>query len=335
MTTHQENAPRSLIVAPAWVGDMVMAHTLIRLLAQAGHQIDVAAPGATAPIARRMAEVSQVHVVDFKHGELGLGKRRAVGHGLRAQNYDHAYVLPNSWKSALMPWFANIPQRTGWSGEARFGLLNDRRTLDKERYPLMIDRFMALADPAGQLPEEPPLPKLSPDTERVAALRAEFQLPTTSLVGLCPGAEYGAAKKWPNEHWAGLASALQAQNYQVLLFGSPNDEPEGTAIAAAVPDVINLIGRTRLEDAVDLLSACDRVVCNDSGLMHVACALDVPTVGIFGSTSPQFTPPLGPLAQVAEIQLDCRPCFERVCPLGHLNCLRQLSVDSVLAKISA
>lgn len=331
----QSTQPRALIIAPAWVGDMVMAHTLVQLLARAFDQIEVAAPAATRPLAERMAEVTAVHAADFAHGELGLARRYRLGRELADQHYSAAFVLPNSWKSALVPFFARIPRRTGWHGEARFGLLNDRRRLDEQSYPLMIERFMALADPAGALPAEPyPRPVLQADPANSKRLIEAFDLDTAAPVALCPGAEFGAAKKWPVEHYATVAEAALQAGRPVWLLGSPKDAADCAQVAAAAPGVTDLSGKTSLLDAVDLLSMASAVVCNDSGLMHVACALDVPTVGVFGSTSPGFTPPLGPRARVVELELDCRPCFQRECPLHHLNCLRQLQPAAVLAELS-
>lgn len=327
---------KTLIVGPAWVGDMVMSHTLVQLLAAADPrgEIHMAAPSATTAVAERMAEISRVHTLEFRHGELGLGKRRQAGRVLRELGYTRAYVLPNSWKSALVPWFAGIHRRVGWHGEARYGLLNDRRRLDEAAYPLMIERFMALADPDGMLPPSPyPEPRLQADPDNVSRLGRELGLDRGG-VALCPGAEFGAAKKWPARHYADLAAALLEERRDVWLLGSPNDVEESREIAALVPGVTNLAGRTSLSDAIDVLSLASAAVCNDSGLMHIACALGVPTVGIFGSTSPGFTPPLGAGARVVSIDLDCRPCFERECPLGHLRCLNDIPAQRVLEALS-
>jgi len=326
---------KTLIVAPAWVGDMVMAHTLVQCLAARDEALElhVAAPPATAPLATRMAEVERVHSVDFPHGEFGWRKRREIGRAMRDLNFTSAYVLPNSWKSALLPYFAGIGQRVGWHGEARYGLLNDRRKLDRDRYPLMIERFMALADPTGALPQTYPLPQLQADAANLERCLATLELTRDNVTVLCPGAEFGAAKKWPAQHYAAVANRLIDAGSQVWLMGSPNDVQDCAAIQEDAPGVHNLAGRTSLLDALDLMSVAQQVVCNDSGLMHVACALGRPTVGIFGSTSPQFTPPLGELAVVVERELDCRPCFERSCPLGHLNCLRGLAPQQVIERL--
>ena len=331
---------KALIVAPAWVGDMVMAHSLIRVLADRHAtlnrplELHVVAPKATAALGERMAEVSQVFTADFAHGELGWSTRRALGTKLRAQGYDVAYVLPNTWKSALVPWFARIPRRVGFHGEARFALLNDRRRLDEALYPLMIERFMALGDATGALPAEPyPLPRLTVDEVNRADALARLELAPGDVTALCPGAEFGAAKKWP--HYAELARERLQSGQQVWLLGSPGDREDCDKIADAASGARNLAGETSLLDAIDLLSVADTVVCNDSGLMHIACALGRPTVGVFGSTSPGFTPPLGEHATVAEIELDCRPCFQRTCPLGHLDCLNKLTPADVIARIPA
>ncbi|MGE0624986.1 MAG: lipopolysaccharide heptosyltransferase II [Pseudomonadales bacterium] len=322
-----------LIVAPAWVGDMVMAHTLVTVLSHnADAQIDMVAPPATAPLADRMPGVTKCFTLDAGHGELGLGKRRTLAALLAKEGYDQAIVLPNSFKSALLPFWARVPKRTGWHGEARFVLLNDRRRLEPERYPLMIERFMALALPAGAaLPKPYPEPRLSADPDRGQALVRELGLATSGITVLCPGAEFGPAKRWPPGHYAAVARHEVARGRQVWLLGSKGDAQACAEIESLTPGgLVNLAGRTRLLDALDLLALADRVVCNDSGLMHVACALERPVVAIFGSTSPDFTPPLGQRARVLSHLVPCSPCFQRECPLGHLDCLVKLTPERVI-----
>ena len=324
---------KALIVAPAWVGDMVMAHTLVQTLKaqDADAEIHLAAPPATASLGARMPGVFAVHELSVDHGALGWGARRRLGLSLRREGFDAAYVLPNSFKSALVPWWAGIPRRIGWLGEARFGLLNDWRRLRRERHPKMIERFMALAYPPGEaLPKPYPEPVLTVDGANRDALVKRFGLGGgESVTVLCPGAEYGTAKRWPAEHFAALARERLKTGHAVWVIGSPGEGDLGTAIADAAPGAVNLTGRTRLTDALDLLSLADAVVTNDSGLMHVACALSVRVVALYGSTSPEFTPPLDGNAQVLSLGLSCQPCFQRDCPLGHLNCLRQLTPDAV------
>ncbi len=328
-----------LLVAPSWVGDMVMAHSLIQLLAhtQDKPEIHLLAPAASLPLAARMAEVTGALQLPFGHGELALGRRRTFGRGLRAQGFDWAIVLPNSLKSALVPWWAGIPKRTGWLGEQRFGLLNDYRRLDRAAYPLMIDQFLALALPKGApLPAVKPRPQLWSDAAAAQALAERLALALDApILALCPGAEFGPAKRWPAPHFAAVAAHWVQAGGRVWLFGSPADQAAGAEILAVLPApaqsrVHNLAGATSLLEALDLLSLSRQVVTNDSGLMHLACALNKPVVALYGSTSPAFTPPLAPDAQVLRLGLDCSPCFKRECPLGHLNCLRQLLPAQVL-----
>ena len=327
-----------LVVAPAWVGDMVMAHCLVQLLLDGNSQleIDMLSPPATEPLAQRMPGVARSWLLEVGHGELGLRKRLAVGRRLVNEGYDQAIVLPNSFKSALVPFWARIPDRVGWLGECRVGLLNGWRRLDPERYPLMIERFMALALPASAvLPKPYPAPRLRVDAGNRDRLIREHQLATSGgVLALCPGAEFGPAKRWPAQHFATLARHAVAQGKQVWLLGSAGDRAICNEIESQVAaGCVNLAGRTRLVDAIDLLSLAGHVVCNDSGLMHVASALDVPTTALFGSTSPDFTPPLGREARVLSLKLPCSPCFQRECPLGHLRCLTELRPERVIEQL--
>jgi heptosyltransferase-2 len=266
------------------------------------------------------------------HGELALGERRRVGRSF-AGRFDQAIVLPNSFKSALAPWWAGIRVRTGWQGEWRVGVLNDRRRLDEARYPQMVERFMALGlDPEAPLPQTPPVPVLQADPENVERLMAARRLSAAGgVTALCPGAEYGPAKRWPPAQFAEVARYATAQGQQVWLLGSAHDAKVCAEIESQVPTgIVNLAGRTTLLEALDLLSQADRVVSNDSGLMHVACALGRKVVAVFGSTSETFTPPLGGNAHVVRDHLDCSPCFQRECPLGHLRCLTDLAPERVI-----
>ena len=319
------SSPRGnvLVVAPAWVGDMVMAHTLAPGLAEQGATIDFLAPAATAALATRMPGVSAVHRLETRHGQLGLAVRRQAARALKPLGFEQAIVLTNSFKSALTPALAGIPRRTGYRGELRYGVLNDRRALDQERLPRMVDRFAALADVA------PAAPTLLADAEAQRSLLARHRLAADKpVVALCPGADYGSAKRWPVERFRALAKRCAAAGASVWVLGSGNDAHAGRTIAAS-GSAVDLCGRTSLLDAVDLLAAASAVVSNDSGLMHVAAAVRVPLVALYGSTSPEFTPPLSERAAVLERELDCRPCFQRECPLGHLACLRNISAEHV------
>jgi len=328
-----------LVVAPSWVGDMVMAQTLFKRLHQLhpSLELDVLAPDWTIPLLLRMPEVREAIPNPFRHGEFRLGARYRLGQSLRARGYDQAIVLPNSWKSALVPFFAAIPRRSGYSGELRWGLLNDRRRLDAHKLPLMVERFVALADaPGAVLPTPLPQPALSVDENRRQATLAKLGLTAdTKIAVLCVGAEYGSAKRWPPQHFAALGKMLHEQGYQVWLVGSAKDTEAG-AEAARLSDgaCLDLCGQTSLDEAVDLLASASVIVSNDSGLMHVAAALGKHLIALYGSSSPGFTPPLSQSAHILSLNLECSPCFKRECPLDHLDCLMKLSPQQVLDEIT-
>ena len=299
--------------------------------------IDVLAPPWTAGLLHAMPEVHEVIINPFPHGALQLGARYRLGKQLRAARYDQVIVLPNSLKSALTPFFANIPLRTGFVGESRYGLLNDARKLDKSALPLMVERFAHLAeDPDGTIPR----PLANPRLEISAAARDT----TLNKLGLaldrpvavfCPGAEYGPAKRWPVAYFAEIAQRLQRQGYAVWLIGSGKDQPVAEEINRLAGGLCrNLCGSTDLADAIALLACAQLVISNDSGLMHLAAALDRPMLALFGSSSPQFTPPLSAQAQVVKLDIECSPCFKRECPLVHFNCMMKLTPDLVWAKLT-
>ncbi|KTB76018.1 lipopolysaccharide heptosyltransferase II [Pseudomonas syringae] len=331
-----------LIVGPSWVGDMVMAQTLFQCLKQRHPEcdIDVLAPEWSRPILERMPEVRAALSFPLGHGALELATRRRIGKSLAGQ-YDQAILLPNSLKSALVPFFAGVPKRTGWRGEFRYGLLNDVRSLDKQRYPLMIERFMALAfDKGAELPRPYPTPSLRIDPVTRDAALSKFGLTLDRpVLALCPGAEFGESKRWPAEHYAQVAEASIREGWQVWLFGSKKDHPVGESIRQELipglrEESVNLSGETSLAEAIDLLSCADAVVSNDSGLMHVAAALNRPLVAVYGSTSPGFTPPLADAVEVVRLGLECSPCFDRTCRFGHYNCMRLLEPDAVIQALT-
>ena len=304
-----------LVVGPSWVGDMMMSQSLYRTLRARYPQaiIDVMAPAWCRPLLSRMPEVNEAIPMPLGHGALAIGERRKLGHSLRERRYDRAYVLPNSFKSALVPFFANIPLRTGWRGEMRYGLLNDARVLDKDAWPLMVERYVALAYDNGVMrcAKDLPQPLLWPQlqvnegekSQACSAFNLSYDRP---IVGFCPGAEFGPAKRWPHYHYAALAKKLIDDGYQIALFGSAKDNEAGKEIIAALSSeqqawCRNLAGETQLEQAVILIAACKAVVTNDSGLMHVAAALDRPLVALYGPSSPDFTPPLSHKARVIRL----------------------------------
>ena len=331
-----------LIVGPAWVGDMVMAQTLFKLLkAQDGStQIDVLAPLWTFPLLSRMAEVHEAIEMPVTHGELKLRVRFALAKRLQQRGYDQAIILPNAFKAALIPWLAKIPKRTGWRGEFRYGLLNDLRHLDKSRYPKMIARFMALGLPKQQpLPSSYPQPALTvvPDAAQAIAASLGLVMPTSvPVLALSPGAAFGSAKRWSAAHYAAVATQKLADGWQVWLFGSAADQSITANLNALTKNrCIDLAGRISLAETVDLLSLVTGLVTNDSGLMHVAAALNKPLVALYGPTSALFTPPLTHRAQLLSLKLPCQPCFKRECPLLHHQCMRDLAPAAVLAAIAA
>lgn len=339
---------RILVIGPSWVGDMVMSQCLYITLKQQHPDalIDVMAPAWCQPILERMPEVHRALTLPFGHGEFNFFARRKLGLSLRGQ-YDHAYVLPNSAKSALIPWFANIPVRTGWKGEMRYGLLNDLRP-NKKAFQYMIERYVALAHPKLKMTgssalggiDQLPKPQLAISTEQQQATARKFSLVLTDTIGLCPGAEFGPAKQWPAAHYAQVAIHFLQQGKQVWLFGSAKDQVTTQTIVAQIPEdlrenIRDLAGQTSLIEAVDLLSCCQTVVSNDSGLMHVAAAAGCQVVGVYGSTSPHYTPPLAEKSAIVHTDIDCRPCFKRECPYGHLKCLTELAPQQIIKAIEA
>ena len=318
---------------------MVMAQSLYKVLKERHPQanIDVLAPSWTEPLLARMPEVHRSIPMHLGHGQLGLGVRWRLGRRLRANRYDQAILLPNSFKSAIVPFVAHARQRTGYLGECRWGLLNDIRLLEKSKLPRTVDRFVNLGQQKGERPlEHLPQPRLQTRTEDTQSALAQLgvEAPRAPVLGLCPGAEYGPAKRWPVEHYAAVAQAKLEQGWQVWLFGSDKDA-EITAVVQRQTDYrcLDLGGRTSLAQAIDLMSLTSAVVTNDSGLMHIAAALDRPLIAVFGSSDPGHTPPLSAKAKSLSLGLSCSPCFARSCPLKHLRCLRDLSPTQVLAAL--
>jgi heptosyltransferase-2 len=333
---------RILIVAPAWIGDAIMAQPLYHRLKKRYRDLtlDVLAPTWSLPLLARMPEVDRTLQNPFAHGQLRLYQRWQLGHQLKKHHYNQAIVLPNSFKSALIPWFAGIPKRTGYLGEQRYVILNDARRLDRVQLPRMVDRFTALALEAdsSEIASDIPPPQLCiHPASRIATLQ-KFGLQTDQPIAIfCPGAEYGPAKRWPPENFAALAQRLQKKGYHIWLFGSAKEEMIAHQIVRLSglkeSSIQNLCGKTQLAEAIDLMSIATVVVSNDSGLMHIAAALRRPLVALYGSSSPTFTPPLSPLAEIVSLELACSPCFARQCPLTHFNCMRHLSAEQVDAAI--
>ncbi|SDZ97954.1 heptosyltransferase-2 [Thiothrix caldifontis] len=325
---------RCLIVGPSWVGDMVMAQSLFMALKERfpDLQIDVLAPAWSKSILAAMPEVHTAIEMPLQHGELALGKRYQLGKDLRANAYDWAIVLPRSLKAALVPFWANIPVRTGYKGEMRYWLLNDIRPLDKSVLTMTVQRFVALGLPADT--------NLPPDIQppHLVVAHASATVLTSPVLALCPGAEYGGAKRWPADYFAAVAKYYIAQGGKVILLGSAKD----ALVTAQIANTVNLpaacqdlAGKTSIREVLELLAQADQVVSNDSGLMHVAAAVGTPVIAVYGSSDPMYTPPLSDKAQIVYLGLECSPCFKRECPLGHLDCLQKITPEQVIARLGA
>ena len=327
---------RALVISPAWIGDTVMAQPLfMRLHRQIPElSLDVLAPSWVAPVLRRMPEINDIIDNPFAHGELSLQARYRLARQLAQKGYQQAYILPNSLKSALIPFFAGIPERVGFTGESRYFLVNRRHELDKAQLPRMVERFAQLAQPPGtplQTPVEQPRLTSLPEQQAETLTAVGIERPERVAV-FCPGAEYGPAKRWPAQHFALLADELAKRKYAIWLLGSSKDKSIGEEIIrlATTATPHNFCGATSLSQAIDLIAMASFVVCNDSGLMHVAAALNRPLIAVYGSSSPGFTPPLSDQATILSLGLPCSPCFQRECPLGHLDCLNSLTPQRVL-----
>jgi len=326
---------KTLVIGPSWVGDMVMAQALFQAIQQQYPQtaIEVLAPQWSHALTQRMPEISRSMVMPFKHGELNLKARWQLAKQLRAQHYQRAFVLPNSFKSALIPFWAKIPQRIGYQREGRRLLLNKSYKLDKQRFALMIQRYLALVFAHQDFCYQSFKPKLVVNPKNLVDALRQYQLPTPphkSLLIICPGAEFGASKRWPAHYYAQLANRYLKKNWHVWIMGSAKDSEVAAAIQADTQDqCADLTGKTTLAEAIDLMSLANLVISNDSGLMHIAAALSRPLVAIYGSTDPNFTPPLNTNVQILKEAVPCSPCFKRVCPLKHHQCMTLLSVQRV------
>jgi len=333
------NQPKKiLVVGPAWVGDMVMAQSLFKTLKEQNPNcsIDVLAPPWSLPLLKRMPEINKGIALPVIHGQLAIKTRYRVGRQLRVNKYDQAITLPRSLKAALVPFFAKIPLRTGYRGELRYGLVNDIKKLDEYILTQTVQRYTALAyneemDAAPKIYQ----PQLNVDKANGEWFIKDLKLKTNKpIIAFMPGAEYGEAKRWPAEYYRQLAEMLVSNGCRIWVLGSEKEAELASIICDEYEeDVINLCGKTKLKDVIDLLSFVDTAVSNDSGLMHIACAVGVKLVAIYGSSDPEYTPPLSDNASVMYLNLSCSPCFDRTCKFEHLECLRNIKPLDVFNRI--
>ena len=339
---------RILIIAPNWIGDAVMSQPLLASLKSQfpEREIDVLASTWVAPIYRTCTEVSNVIEAPLEHGKLQWGLRKTLANKLSTNQYQTCIVLPNSLKSALIPWLAGIPVRIGYQGEMRFGLINrSLKNPSKVKRPPMTEHYLALSqllDPkqkdSASASKNPTLHILDFTKQAIEIKLSKAGINTDKLFVFCPGAEYGPTKRWPAEHFASLSRLLldADPNNQIILLGGKGDYALGEHIQSQVEDVSriqNWCGDTSLDEAIALIGLCHGMVSNDSGLMHIGAALKKPQIAIFGSSDPHHTPPLSDHARIIWLNLPCSPCHKRECPLGHLKCLKDISPQIVFDSI--
>jgi heptosyltransferase-2 len=331
------DSPRTLVISPNWIGDAVMAQPLLQLLREREPQrpIDVLAPAWVAPVWRAMREVDTVIEAPFRHGALQLRERWAFARDLRRRGYADAYVLPNTLKFALIPWLAGIARRIGYRGESRYGLINVMHADDPAAPRPMVSFYAALATPPqahAHLPSALPRPHLHIGVEQREDALAQLDLRLgRPLIAFAAGAEFGSAKRWPVTHFAQLAHTVWNvyPGAQVVLLGSGKDAQVCAEIVALAPQARNLAGVTSLTQAMALIAQADAVVSNDSGLLHVASALNRPIVALYGPTDPQHAPPFSGVHASLSLRLECAPCRQRECPLGHHHCMQNLTAEWV------
>lgn len=335
------SSKKILIISPAWIGDIVIAQSLLKYIKHGNSEtiIDMLAPAWSHELYSVMPEINEIFTMPLDRSQFQLKKRWQLGKGLRNKKYQQAIILPNSWKSAIIPLAAGIPIRTGWLGEMRFGLLNDWRILNKKIYPMMVQRFLALGNTKTLAKKALDWQAFQPHLEinhkqKSKEFKSLFLIEKKPLLILCPGAAYGPAKCWPAEYFAEIANSKKFSAWQIILLGSKSDESMGTKILRLTKNAcINLIGKTSLLEALNVLSFATLVISNDSGLMHLTAALRRPLIALYGSSSPEFTPPLSVKAKIIYLKLSCSPCFKRQCPLVHFECLKKLTPQIVLNAI--
>lgn len=328
-----------LVTGPSWIGDMVMAQSLFKYLQKTSEKeliIDVLAPAWTLPVVNRMPEVRKGIKFDSRHGKLDLKLRYSIGKGLKQQQYDEAIIIPRTLKAVLPSWFAGIKKITGY--QSNFGLVNNIKSYRKSRKELFVKRYLSLAlDNAYQLNQsEIPVPELIVDELKKKELLETYSLKIKNYVVFAPGAEFGPSKQWPMDNFAALAELLEGKGLQVIILGSDKEREHAESIMqiSSSNDILNLCGKTTLENVIDIMSGSTGVVANDSGLMHLAYASGAKVYALYGSSSPEYTPPLSTTAHIFQHKLSCQPCFERTCRYDHYQCLTGINAEQVADKIS-
>ncbi len=313
-----------LIVAPAWIGDLIMSAAFIKALQnKQACSIDILVNSNLVHIANLIPGIRKVIPSETQHGKLSLSYRIKLGLNLRSENYDECYILTNSYKSALIPFIAKIQKRISYLGEFRYGLINIiKKPVDRKLG--MVNRYLNLIDQKHTSKISPVL-NINPKKEFIFE---RFKLNDKYLV-FCPDAEYGSAKRWPTEKWLDLAIELSKHHHIVIVGLDKKIGNEFDNIKSN--EITNLIGRTNLIEVIEIIACSEGVVSNDSGLMHVSASLERKTIALYGSSSPTYTPPLisKKKRDIIYKDLDCSPCFKRVCPLGHKKCLNDIQVEEV------
>ena len=324
-----------LIIAPSWIGDLIISQSLLKYLKKEypNCQIDMIVRPELTNLVKMMPEVKNIYPLDIKHKEFGLIKRHILAKEIKKHLYSTSIILPNSFKSAIIPWLANIPVRIGYNRELRLFLLNKKYSLIKHK-DSMVNRYLKLADGSYSDVIRPSL-LINGDSSKLISRKYLINNSKKNIV-LCPEAEYGSAKRWPINKWMQLANFYKEKDYNVYFLGKNKSLETKYQNILKKDSIISLLGKTSLEEAAYILSIVDLVVTNDSGLMHIAASVNTNLISIFGSSSPFYTPPLmkDQFGEVIYKALTCSPCFKRECPLQHLNCLNNISSEEILDKSS-
>jgi heptosyltransferase-2 len=313
-----------LIVAPAWIGDLIISAAFIKALKyNQNNSIDILVNSNLLSVANLIPGIRKVISSETEHGRLSLKYRIKKGLCLRSEKYDECFVLTNSFKSAIIPFVAKIKKRISYLGEFRYGLINViKRPIDRKLG--MVNRYLNLID-QKHTDKVTPVLKIKNNKESIVD---KFKCDSKYIV-FCPDAEYGSAKRWPTDKWLNLAIEL-SKRYRVVIVGL--DISISDAFRPLESDkIINLIGKTNLVEVMEIISSSEGVISNDSGLMHVSASLDKKIIALYGSSSQIYTPPLISKEKryIIYKNLDCSPCFKRVCPLGHKKCLTDIKIDEV------